>query len=128
MNLLTKLFIILLLGFIFCINTNCKKTTNISYEGTVYDSLSSNNPKGASGVVVVLSACNGKSSGNTNQCLGSLYITEKATTDADGRFSIQSNTKLKNQFFYVGIENSPYSAANMGYLLSNLPPKLYMRY
>jgi hypothetical protein len=128
MKLLTKLLAIILLGFIFCINTTCKKTTTISYEGHVYDSLNSNNPKGVAGVVVILSACNGKSSGNTSQCLGTLYTIEKATTDANGYFSIQSTTKLKNQSFYVGIENSPYSAANVGYFLSNLPPKLYMRY
>ena len=127
MKLLAKLFSFTLLIFLFSLNTTCKKTVNISYSGYVYDSLSSKNPKGVSGVVVLLSACNGKSSGNTSQCMGSLYTIEKATTDADGHFSIQSTTKLKNQSFYVGIENSPYSAANIGYALSNLPTKLYMR-
>ena len=126
MKTLIKLFSITLLFFICCLNTTCKKTVPISYSGYVYDSLSSKNPKGVSGVVVLLSACNGKQSGTSSQCMGSLYTVEKATTDADGHFSIQSNTKLKNQSFYVGIENSPYSAANMGYTLSNLPTKLYM--
>lgn len=127
MKLITKLSVLLLLFFVIGLTTTCKKTVKISYEGYVYDSLSSKNQKGVSGVVVLLSACNGKSSGNTSQCMGSLYTIEKATTDADGHFSIQSTTKLKNQSFYVGIENSPYSAANIGYALSNLPAKLYMR-
>lgn len=127
MKSIVKLSVLLLLFFVIGLNTTCKKTVKISYEGYVYDSLSSKNPKGVGGVVVLLSACNGKSSGNTSQCMGSLYTIEKATTDADGHFSIQSTTKLKNQSFYVGIENSPYSAANIGYALSNLPTKLYMR-
>jgi hypothetical protein len=127
MKLLTKLTALVILGFFFCLNTTCKKTVEISYEGYVYDSLSSKNPKGVGGVVILLSACNGKSSGNSSQCMGSLYTIEKATTGADGHFRIQSTTKLKNQSFYVGIENSPYSAANIGYALSNLPTKLYMR-
>lgn len=127
MKPLFKLFFIAILLAFFCLNTTCKKTVPISYEGYVYDSLSSKNPKGVGGVVVLLSACNGKQSGNTSQCMGSLYTIESATTDGDGHFSIQSTTKLKNQSFYVGIENSPYSAANIGYALSNLPTKLYMR-
>lgn len=127
MKLFVKLFTISILLSLFCLNTNCKKTTKISYEGYVYDSLSSKNPKGVGGVVVILSACNGKESGNTSQCLGSLFTVDQATTDADGHFSIQTTTKIKNQSFYVGIENSPYSAANIGYSLSNLPDKLYMR-
>lgn len=127
MKLFVKLFTISILLSLFCLNTNCKKTTKISYEGYVYDSLSSKNPKGVGGVVVILSACNGKESGNTSQCLGDLFTVEQATTDANGHFSIQTTTKIKNQSFYVGIENSPYSAANVGYSLSNLPDKLYMR-
>ena len=127
MKLFVKLFSITILLSLFCLNTNCKKTTKISYEGYVYDSLSSKNPKGVGGAVVILSACNGKESGNSAQCLGSLFTVESVTTDADGHFSIQSTTKIKNQSFYVGIENSPYSAANIGYALSNLPDKLYMR-
>lgn len=127
MKLFFKLFTISILLSLFCLNTNCKKTTKISYEGYVYDSLSSKNPKGVGGVVVILSACNGKESGNTSQCLGDLFTVEQATTDANGHFSIQTTTKIKNQSFYVGIENSPYSAANVGYSLSNLPDKLYMR-
>jgi hypothetical protein len=127
MKTLFKLFSFAILLSFFCFNTNCKKTTKISYDGYVYDSLSSKNPKGVSGVVVILSACSGKESGNTSQCLGSLFTVESATTDADGHFSIQSTTKIKNQSFYVGIENSPYSAANIGYALSALPKTLYMR-
>ncbi len=127
MKLFVKLFSMTILLSFFCLNTNCKKTTKISYEGYVYDSLSSKNPKGVGGVVVLLSACNGKESGNTSQCLGDLFTVESATTDGNGHFSIQSTTKLKNQSFYVGIENSPYSAANIGYSLSNLPGKLYMK-
>jgi hypothetical protein len=127
MKLLVKLFSFTLLIFFFCLNTTCKKTVNISYSGYVYDSLSSKNPKGVGGVVVILSACNGKESGNTSQCLGSLFTIEKATTDADGHFSINTTTKVKNQSFYVGIENSPYTAANIGYAQANLPTKLYMR-
>lgn len=126
MNPFIKLLSFFLLCLFLCLNTTCKKTTSISYEGYVYDSLSSVNPKGVSGVVVLLSACNGKSSGNSSQCMGSLYTIEQATTDGDGHFSIQSTTKLNNQSFYVGIENSPYSAANNGYSLSNLPKTLYM--
>jgi hypothetical protein len=127
MKTFVKLFSVVILLSLFCLNTNCKKTRPISYEGYVYDSLSSKNPKGVAGVVIILSACNGKESGSTSQCLGDLYKVESATTDADGRFSIQSTTKLKNQSFYVGIEGSPYSAANVGYALTNLPTKLYMR-
>jgi hypothetical protein len=127
MKLLIRLPLIIIFFFIVCINTTCKKTVPISYDGYVYDSLSSKNPKGVGGVVVLVSACNGKQTGNTSQCLGSLYTVESATTDGSGHFSIQSTTKLKNQSFYVGIENSPYSAANIGYSLSNLPTKLYMR-
>ena len=127
MKPLVKLFSISLLFFICCLNTTCKKTVPISYSGYVYDSLSSKNPKGVGGVVILLSACNGKQSGSSSQCMGSLYTVESATTDGNGYFSIQSTTKLKNQSFYVGIENSPYSAANIGYALSNLPTKLYMR-
>lgn len=127
MKLLINLFSLLILVILIGVNITCKKTTKISYEGYVYDSLSSKNPKGVGGVVVLLSACNGKNSGYNSQCMGSLYTIEKATTDADGHFSIQSTTKLKNQSFYVGIENSPYSASNIGYSLSGLPTKLYMR-
>jgi hypothetical protein len=127
MKLFIKLFSIVVLMAFFCLNTTCKKTVPISYEGYVYDSLSSKNPKGVGGVTVIVSACSGKESGNTSQCLGSLFTVESAVTDADGHFSIQSTTKLRNQSFYVGIENSPYSAANVGYALSNLPTKLYMR-
>lgn len=124
----TKLITFVLLGLYLCLNTTCEKTVSISYEGYVYDSLSSLNPKGVSGVVVLLSACNGKSSGNSSQYMGSLYTIEQTTTDGNGHFSIQSTTKLNNQSFYVGIENSPYSAANNGYSLSNLPTTLYMHY
>ena len=127
MKLFVKLFSAIILFLICCLNTTCKKTIPISYEGYVYDSLSSKNPKGVGGVVVVLSACNGKESGSSSQCMGSLYTVESVTTGSDGHFSIQSTTKLKNQSFYVGIENSPYSAGNVGYALSNLPTKLYMR-
>lgn len=128
MKSIFKISFVILLVSLFCINTRCKKTTEISYEGYVYDSLSSKNPKGVGGVVVLLSACNGKESGNTSQCLGSLFTVEKATTDADGHFSIKSSTKLKNQSFYVGIENSPYSASSIGYSLSNLPKVLFVRH
>ncbi len=127
MKFLVKVSLVIALIFTLCLNTTCKKTVPISYSGYVYDSLSSKNPKGVGGVVVLLSACNGKESGSSSQCLGSLYTVESATTDGNGHFSIQSTTKLKNQSFYVGIENSPYSAANVGYALSNLPTKLYMR-
>lgn len=127
MKTFVKLFSVIVLLSFFCLNTTCKKTVSINYEGYVYDSLSSKNPKGVGGVVVILSACNGKESGNTSQCLGSLFTIEKATTDADGHFSINTTTKVKNQSFYVGIENSPYSAANIGYAQSSLPKKLYMR-
>ncbi|HRG01055.1 MAG TPA: hypothetical protein PKZ75_08065 [Bacteroidia bacterium] len=126
MKISFKISLVITLLLIVCLNTTCKKTVEISYDGYVYDSLSSKNPKGVSRVVVLLSACNGKQSGYNSQCMGSLYTIEQATTDADGHFSIHSTTKLKNQSFYVGIENSPYSAANIGYSLSNLPTKLYM--
>ena len=127
MKFFTTISSIVILFFIVCINTNCKKEEPISYEGYVYDSLSSKNPKGVPGAVVLLSACDGKESGNTSQCMGSLYTIESATTDADGHFSIQSKTKLKNQSFYVGIENGPNNASSIGYSLSNLPSALFMR-
>lgn len=126
MKLLFKFSLIIILFFTICLNTSCKKTTPISYDGYVYDSLSSKNPKGVGGVLVILSACSGKESGNSSQCLGSLFTVESATTDADGHFSIQSTTKIKNQSFYVGIENSSYNAANLGYSLSNLPKVLFV--
>lgn len=127
MKFLTALLSTILLLSIIFFNTNCKKTQAISYQGYVYDSLSSKNPKGVAGVVVLLSACDGKESGNTSQCMGSLYTIESATTEADGSFNIQGTTKLKNQSFYVGVENSSTAAANIGYSLSNLPSTLFIK-
>ncbi len=114
-----------LLLVVLCINTTCNKTFNISYEGTVYDSVNGINKKPVAGVIILLSACNGKIAGNYSQCNGSLYTIETATTDESGHFSIQSTTKLRSQAFYVGIKDSQFSAANVGYSLNNLPKELY---
>jgi hypothetical protein len=125
MKLITNLSILILLTAIVVSNTTCKKTFNISYEGTVYDSINGVHKKPVAGVVILLSACNGKIAGNYSQCNGSLYTIESATTDANGHFSIQSTTKLRSQAFYVGLEGSKYSAANIGFTLKNLPTELY---
>ncbi|MES2513089.1 MAG: hypothetical protein V4580_03055 [Bacteroidota bacterium] len=125
MKLITKISMLILLIAMGVSNTTCKKTFNISYEGTVYDSINGIHKKPVAGVVILLSACNGKIAGNYSQCNGSLYTIETATTDADGHFSIQSTTKLRSQAFYVGLEGSKYSAANIGFALKNLPTELY---
>ncbi|MBC7695181.1 MAG: hypothetical protein H7141_07020 [Burkholderiales bacterium] len=128
MKLINKIALLALLFIVLCCNTTCKKTFNISYEGTVYDSIYGINKKPVVGAVVLLSACNGKIAGNNSQCNGSLYTIESATTDANGHFSIQSTTKLRSQAFYVGIEGSQFSAANVGYTLNNLPKELYKNF
>lgn len=128
MKSLYRTFSVLLLLMMWGLNTTCKKKVSISYEGTVYDSINGLRKKPVAGVVVLLSACNGKIAGNYSQCNGSLYTIEKATTDADGHFSIQSSTKLRSQAFYVGIEGSPFSASNIGFSLSNLPKELYKNF
>lgn len=128
MKLITKISSLGLLLIILCCTTTCKKTFNISYEGTVYDSINGVLKKPVAGAVILLSACNGKIAGNYSQCNGSLYTIESATTDANGHFSIQSTTKLRGQAFYVGLEGSAYSAANVGYSLNNLPKELYKNF
>ncbi len=125
MKLIFKIISFFILLSVFCLNTACKKTFKISYEGTVYDSINGVHKKPVAGVVVLLSACNGKIAGNYSQCNGSLYTIESATTDDNGHFSIQSTTKLRSQAFYVGLEGSKYSAANVGFSLNDLPTELY---
>jgi hypothetical protein len=120
-----KLFFVIVLFSLVFTNINCKKTIPISYEGTVYDSVSSAKPKPLVGATVLLSACNGKIAGYNSQCNGSLFTIESATTDGNGHFSIQSSTKLRSQAFYVGVEGSPYTASNRGYSLTQLPTELY---
>lgn len=128
MKLINKILALTLLFIVLCCNTTCKKTFNISYEGTVYDSINGLNKKPVAGAVILLSACNGKIAGNYSQCNGSLYTIESATTDADGHFSIQSTTNLRSQAFYVGLQGSQFSAANVGYALNNLPKELYKNF
>ena len=128
MGFYSKLTLFFLLVIVTCINTTCKKTFKISYEGTVYDSINGVQKKPVAGAVILLSACNGKIAGNYSQCNGSLYTIESATTDADGHFSIQSTTKLRSQAFYVGLQGSQFSAANVGYTLNNLPKELYKNF
>lgn len=128
MNFFTKISLFFFLAIVICFNTTCKKTFDISYEGIVYDSINGVHKKPVAGVVILLSACNGKIAGNYSQCNGSLYTIESATTDENGRFSIQSTTKLRSQAFYVGIEGSQFSAANVGFALNDLPKELYKNF
>lgn len=128
MSYFSKISLFFLLVTVLCVNTTCKKTFNISYEGIVYDSINGLNKKPVAGAVILLSACNGKIAGNYSQCNGSLYTIESATTDENGHFSIQSTTKLRSQAFYVGLEGSQFSAANVGYSLNNLPKELYKNF
>ena len=94
MKIISKIFFIVILLGIVCLNTTCSDERwlfNVTFKGYVYDSLGG---KPVEGIWVGLRACESGDQGNECQ----MYQVGQAKTDASGYFYIHDNAARSNRY------------------------------